>query len=166
MVRFRAPLIQTPLRLPLIEIPEPKSKEFPHIAVLWESTKVSHKRVFVLLIPGKPQIEMANKMLQTIVFVLPGCQPICVNTLLCDTLGLADLGCSNRRSQIARFVIRTYTVQRSAKGRRQKAVGHSHSYSVTFGQPFSRSRSLFGGLFLVFGTFLPIPFCLPPFAAP
>ena len=29
-------------------------------------------------------------MLQKPVFALPGCQPISVNTLLCDTLGLAD----------------------------------------------------------------------------
>ena len=55
----------------------------------WESAKVSHKRVFALLTPEKPQPETA-KMLQKPVFALPGCQPISVNTLLCDTLGLAE----------------------------------------------------------------------------
>ena len=39
--------------------------------------------------PEKPQLEMA-KVLQKPVFALPGYQPISVNTLLCDTLGLAD----------------------------------------------------------------------------
>ena len=33
--------------------------------------------------------EMA-KMLQTPGFALPGCQPMSVNTLLCDTLGLTE----------------------------------------------------------------------------
>ena len=37
------------------------------------------------------QLDMA-KMLQKPMFALPGCQRISVNTLLCDTLGLADLG--------------------------------------------------------------------------
>ena len=36
------------------------------------------------------QLEM-GKMLQKPVFALPGCQPISVNTLVCDTLGLARL---------------------------------------------------------------------------
>ena len=51
----------------------------------WESAKESHKRLFGLLPPEKPQPEMA-KMLQKPVFALPGCQPIMiisVNTLLC-----------------------------------------------------------------------------------
>ena len=53
------------------------------------SAKVSPKKVFALLIPEKPQLEMV-KMLQKRVFVLPDNQPISVNTLLCDALGLAD----------------------------------------------------------------------------
>ena len=57
--------------------------------VEWESAKVSHKRVFALLTPELPHLEMAQ-MLQKPVFALPGCQQISVNTLLCDTLGLAD----------------------------------------------------------------------------
>ena len=56
---------------------------------IWESAKVLHKRAFALLTPEKPQLEMAN-MLQKPVFALPGCQPIDVNTLLCDALGLAE----------------------------------------------------------------------------
>ena len=47
-----------------------------------ESAKVSHKRVFALLTPEKPQLRS--------VFALPGCQWTSVNTLLCDTLGLAE----------------------------------------------------------------------------
>ena len=56
---------------------------------VWESAKVSHIRVFALLTPEIPHLEMAQ-MLQKPVFVLPGCQPMSVNTLLCDTLGLAE----------------------------------------------------------------------------
>ena len=48
----------------------------------WESTKVSHQRVFALLTPEKPH--------QKPVLALPDCQPISVNTLLCGTLGLAE----------------------------------------------------------------------------
>ena len=51
---------------------------------------MSDKRVFALSRPEIPQLEMAN-VLQNPVFALPGCQRISVNTLLCDTLGLADL---------------------------------------------------------------------------
>ena len=58
--------------------------------VRWESAKVSHKRVFALLTPEIHNYEMAQ-MLQKPVFALPGCQRMSVNTLLCDTLGLADL---------------------------------------------------------------------------
>ena len=50
--------------------------------MFWESAKVSHKRVFALLTP--------EIMLQKSVFALPGCQRMSVNTLLCDTLGLAE----------------------------------------------------------------------------
>ena len=57
----------------------------------WESAKVSHKRVFALLTPEIHSCEMAQ-MLQKPVFALPGCQRLSVNTLLCDTLGLADQG--------------------------------------------------------------------------
>ena len=56
----------------------------------WESAKVSHKRVFALLTPENPHLEIAQ-MLQKPVFALPGCQRMSVNTLLCDTLGLAEL---------------------------------------------------------------------------
>ena len=55
----------------------------------WESAKVSHKRVFALLTPEIRSSKMAQ-MLQKPVFALPGCQRMSVNTLLCDTLGLAD----------------------------------------------------------------------------
>ena len=58
-------------------------------AVTWESTKVSHKRVFALLMPEIHSFEMAQ-MLQKPVFALPGCQRMSVNILLCDTLGLAE----------------------------------------------------------------------------
>ena len=57
--------------------------------VIWESARVSHKRVLALLTPEIPQLEMA-RVLQKPVFALPGCQRMSVNTLLCDTLGLAD----------------------------------------------------------------------------
>ena len=56
--------------------------------LFWESAKVSHKRAFALSTPEKRQLDMAE-MLQKPVFALPRCQPISVNTLLCDTLGLA-----------------------------------------------------------------------------
>ena len=55
----------------------------------WESAKVSHRRVFALLTPEIPHPETAQ-MLQKPVFALPGCQPMSVNTLLCDTLGLDE----------------------------------------------------------------------------
>ena len=55
----------------------------------WESAKVSHKRVFALLTPEIHSYEMA-RMLQKPVFALPGCQRMSVNTLLCDTLALAE----------------------------------------------------------------------------
>ena len=59
----------------------------------WESAKVSHKRVFALLTP-EIRSEKMTHMLQKPVFALPGCQRMSVNTLLCDTLALADLrGC-------------------------------------------------------------------------
>ena len=57
--------------------------------MIWGSTKVSHKTELALLTPEELQLDMA-KMLQKSVFALPGCRPISVNTLLCDTLGLAD----------------------------------------------------------------------------
>ena len=57
----------------------------------WESAKVSHRRVFALLTPEIPHLEMAQ-MLQKPVFALPGCQQMSVNTLLCDTLALAEFG--------------------------------------------------------------------------
>ena len=56
---------------------------------VWESAKVSHKRVFALLTPEIHSCEMAQ-MLQKPVFALPGCQRMSVNTLLCDTLALAE----------------------------------------------------------------------------
>ena len=58
--------------------------------IWWESAKVSHKGVFALLTPEIHSYEMAQ-MLQKPVFALPGCQRTSVNTLLCDTLALADL---------------------------------------------------------------------------
>ena len=64
---------------------------FTCIAARWESAKVSHKRVFALLTPEIHSYEMAQ-MLQKPVFALPGCQRTSVNTLLCDTLALADQG--------------------------------------------------------------------------
>ena len=56
---------------------------------LWESAKVSHKRAFALMTPEKSQLQTAKNAAKT-VFALPGCQPISLNTLLCDTLGLAE----------------------------------------------------------------------------
>ena len=50
---------------------------------------MSHKRVFALLTPDSRGWKMAQ-MLQKPVFALPGCQQTSVNTLLCDTLGLAE----------------------------------------------------------------------------
>ena len=57
--------------------------------VIWDSAKVSHKRVFAPLTPEIHSYEMAQ-VLQKPVFALPGCQRTSVNTLLCDTLALAD----------------------------------------------------------------------------
>ena len=48
----------------------------------WESAKVSHQRVFALLL----QLELATKVLQTRVFALPGCQQISVGTPFCVIL--------------------------------------------------------------------------------
>ena len=64
----------------------PQYKREPH---RWESAKLSHKRVFALLTPEIHSCEMAQ-MLQKPVFALPGCQRMSVNTLLCDTLALAE----------------------------------------------------------------------------
>ena len=58
--------------------------------LFWESAKVSHRRVFALLTPEIHSYEMAQ-MVQKPVFALPGCQQMSVNTLLCDTLALADV---------------------------------------------------------------------------
>ena len=66
-------------------------KQFPES--LWESTEVSHKRVFALLTPEIRSYRMAQ-MLQKPVFALLGCQRMSVNTLLCDALGLAELSAS------------------------------------------------------------------------
>ena len=44
-----------------------------------ERHSIAHKRVFVLLIPEIPQLEMA-KMQQKPTFTLPGCHLISVNT--------------------------------------------------------------------------------------
>ena len=65
------------------------SRFLPYFPPIWESAKVSHKRVFALLTPEIHSYEMAQ-MLQKPVFALPGCQRMSVNTLLCDTLALAD----------------------------------------------------------------------------
>ena len=51
--------------------------------------KYRTKRVFALLTPEIRGLKMAQ-MPQKPVFALPGCQRTSVNTLLCDTLGLAD----------------------------------------------------------------------------
>ena len=63
-------------------------------ARIWVSAKVSHKRVFALLTPEIHSYEMAQT-LQKPVFALPGCQQMSVNTLLCDTLALADIFSEN-----------------------------------------------------------------------
>ena len=52
------------------------------------------KRVFALLTPEIRGKRMAQ-MLQKPVFALPGCQRMSVNTLLCDTLGLANSAIQN-----------------------------------------------------------------------
>ena len=64
----------------------PSSAPRQHV---WESAKVSHKRVFALLTP-EIRSEKMTQMLQKPVFALPGCQRMSVNTLLCDTLALAE----------------------------------------------------------------------------
>ena len=69
---------------------------------MWESAKVSHKRVFALLTPEIRGWKTAQ-MLQKPVFALPGCQRTSVNTLLCDTLGLAENGRNRFLQQSAVF---------------------------------------------------------------
>ena len=66
-----------------------KQQEIYQESQRWESAKVSHKRLFALLTPEIRGWKMAQ-MLQKPVFALPGCQWTSVNTLLCDTLGLAE----------------------------------------------------------------------------
>ena len=56
----------------------------------WESAKVSHKRAFALLTPEEAPLDMA-KMLQKASVRAPSCQRMSANTLLCDTLALADM---------------------------------------------------------------------------
>ena len=74
-----------------VQIGKPPRLKPPRLAALelWESAKVSHKRVFALLTPENPHLGMAQ-MLQKPMSALPGCQQMSVNTLLCDTLGLAE----------------------------------------------------------------------------
>ena len=85
-----------------------KSKEFQKRKER-KIREVSHKRVFALLTPEIRGWKMAS-MLQKPVFAFPGCQRTSVNTLLCDTLGLADLTLSclflhmRSRTIIARYV--------------------------------------------------------------
>ena len=69
--------------------PPPPLKSANSIFIVWESAKASHKRVFALLTPEIRGWKMAQ-MLQKPVFALPGCRQTSVNTLLCDTLGLAE----------------------------------------------------------------------------
>ena len=84
-------------------MPEPEKREYLAMRLIIAVRKplsisrldggehqVSHKRVFALLTPEIRSYEMAQ-MLQKPVFVLPGCQRMSVNTLLCDTLGLAEI---------------------------------------------------------------------------
>ena len=68
----------------------------------WESAKVSHKTVFALLTPEIQSYEMAQ-MLSKPVFALPGCQRMSGNTLLCNTLALADQSQSKNSSAIENF---------------------------------------------------------------
>ena len=60
---------------------------------------------------------------------------------------------------------RRLLIQHAAKGGRQKGVGHSQFFGSLFGNPVP----IFGHFLVIFFsflvTFLPIPFCLPPFAA-
>ena len=49
------------------------------------------QRVFVLLTPKIDSYEMAQMLEKKTVLALPGCQRMSVNTLLCDTLGLAQI---------------------------------------------------------------------------
>ena len=53
-----------------------------------ERQSIAQKRVRAIEARNS-KLEMAQ-MLQEPVFALPGCQRMSVNTLLCDTLGLAD----------------------------------------------------------------------------
>ena len=57
--------------------------------LFWEKVKVFHKRAFARLTPEIRSCKWLKRCKKP-VFVLPGCQRMCVNTLLCETLGLAD----------------------------------------------------------------------------
>ena len=68
--------------------------EFPHfmgmgVAPASSSQSIAQKGVRAVDAQHS-QPEMA-KMLQKPVFALPACQPMSANTLLCDTLGLAEI---------------------------------------------------------------------------
>ena len=68
-----------------------------------DSAKVLHKRVFGVraIDPEKPQLEIRNRQNAAKTSVraeLPSCQSICVNTHLCDALGLADFSSRKMRS--------------------------------------------------------------------
>ena len=75
--------------LTLITLQKCRDTDGSRIMIQWESAKVSHKRVFALMTPEIHSHQMVQ-MLQKPAFALPGCQQMSVNTLLCNTLGLAD----------------------------------------------------------------------------
>ena len=63
------------------------------------------------------------------VFALPGCQRMSVNTLLCDTLALADLKCPAFGARAPRrlkapYAICTHREQKSKTRNRPKSVQH------------------------------------------
>ena len=90
---FGQPFLRTtpsPLLWRALKNPQHGQNKYVHRkSPFWESAKVSHKRVFALLTPEIHSYEMAQMQLKP-VFALPGCQRMSVNTLLCDTLALAD----------------------------------------------------------------------------
>ena len=110
----------------------------------WESTKVSHKRVFALLTPEIRGWKMAQ-MLQKPVFALPGCQRTSVNTLLCDTLGLAD-GCYATRVHLARELLVVLFISEPSDQLQEDPPSHMTARTCEIPVPDASSSSTIFGL--------------------
>ena len=74
--------------------------------------------------PENPQLELAP-ILQKPVFALLGCQQMSVNTLLCDTLGLAELFRSGALQQC--FIAIPLAIFSGTKGPEPKSAPKSAS---------------------------------------